>query len=155
MFNFDLGDDLPEGQQVNCLKMKPVFHQFGEYLKKKGLKKETVQKKVQMVVLFIFEFLYVYSSVDNVFFIDGDTIRTFLGNWYIRKVMNPRMKEIRGFLNAIADFFTFLKKKDLIFKEDLQELKETGKDKEWFEIRLATYFQFQWSDFQEWIEEYN
>lgn len=155
LFDFELCDDLPEGKKDNYEKMKPAFEQFEQYLISKGLKENTVQKKVHMVLFFIFDFLYVYGDGESILFLSDDTIRSFLGNWYIRKFMQPNMTEIRGFLNAIADFFTFLKKNDLIDTESLKEIKDTCKDKDWFEMRLSTYFQTDTDGFRDWIDEYN
>ncbi len=153
MLDFDYGDDWTEKIDDVKKKMEPVFEQFEVYLKGRKLKKKTVQKKVQFVAFFLFEFLYIYGDVENISEVDEDIIRTFLGNWYIRKFMNPNMTEIRGFLNAIADFYTFLHKNDLMYSTDT--IKEVCKDKKWFERRLETYFRVNGAAFENWIDEYN
>ncbi len=101
------------------------------------------------------DYLFVYDDALNILEVSGDTIRTFLGNWYIRKFMNPRISEIKSFLRAISDFFTFLTERDFISKEELSEIKEVCKDTQWFDMRIKTYFDAHGDDFYEWIQEYN
>ncbi|MFO7929318.1 MAG: hypothetical protein R6U35_06605, partial [Candidatus Humimicrobiaceae bacterium] len=84
-----------------------------------------------------------------------DTIRKFLGNWYIRKFFSPNISEIKSFLRAISDFFTFVQKEEFISKEDLSEIKDTCRDIQWFEMRLRTYFEVSREEFYQWIQEYN
>lgn len=153
MLNFDYGDDWSENIDENVKKMAPVFQGFEEYLKRRNLKELTVQKKVQSISFFLFNYLYIYDSVDSVLEVDEITIRTFLGNWYIRKFLNPNMTEIRVFLNAIKDFYTFLKKLDLF--DDINDIKEACKDKNWYQMRLETYYNSHGAAFESWIQEYN
>lgn len=157
MLEFEYGEDgWDQKIDDNREKMEPVFVEFGEYLKGKNLKEKTVHKKVQMVYFFLFDFLYIYGSADSVIDVDEETIRTFLGNWYIRKFMNPNISEMRDFLNAITDFYRFLKKRGLMgYFGDIDEIVETCKDKKWFEMRLNTYFNADEDDFEMWIDEYN
>ncbi|MDK2897286.1 MAG: hypothetical protein PWP04_1406 [Candidatus Atribacteria bacterium] len=100
-------------------------------------------------------YLFVYDDAMSILEVSGDTIRTFLGNWYIRKFMIPKISEIKSFLRAISDFFTFLQKEGFIFKKQLNEIKEVCKDIAWFEMRLQTYFDAQDDEFYKWIQEYN
>ena len=48
-----------------------------------------------MVAFFIMDYLFVYDNATSVLEVDGDTIRRFLGNWYIRKFINPKISEIK------------------------------------------------------------
>lgn len=148
-------DNSEEEYEKQWKRSKIIFDQFYEYLKKKGLKESTVEKRAQRTVFFIMDYLFVYDDALNILEVSGDTIRTFLGNWYIRKFMNPKMTEIESFLRSISDFFTFLQEKDFISKEELSEIKEVCKDIGWFEMRLATYFAADEDEFHKWIKEYN
>lgn len=133
-----------------------IFDNFYKYLKNKGLNEDTASRRTNQMTFFIMNYFFIYEdNIENILLINDDTIRTFLGNWYIRKIMNPRMSEIKSFLRAISDFFTFVQKEDFISKEELQEMKQVCKDIEWFEMRLKTYFEVQGDDFYEWIQEYN
>lgn len=147
-------DNSEEENEKQWKRSKIVFDQFYEYLKNKGLKESTTGKRTDMVAFFIMNYLFVYD-VMNILEVSGDTIRKFLGNWYIRKFWNPSLSSIKSYLKAISDFYTFLNDKGFISKEQLSEIKDVCRDKAWFEMRLQTYFDARDDDFYKWIEEYN
>jgi hypothetical protein len=136
-------------------KSKIVFDHFCEYLKNKGLKESTSSKRTKMAIFFIMDYLFVYDDIESILEVSGDTIRTFLGNWYIRKFLDPRISEIKSFLRSILDFFTFLQEEDFVSEADLAEIRDVCKDVSWFEMRLRTYRTAEGHKFHEWIEEYN
>jgi len=148
-------DNSKEEYEKQWKRSKIIFDRFYEYLKNKGLKESTAGKRTEMAAYFIMDYLFVYDDAMNVLEVSGDTIRAFLGNWYIRKFMNPKISEIKSFLKAVSNFFTFLQKNDFIPKEQLKEIRAVCKDTAWFEMRLKTYFDAQGDDFYEWIQEYN
>jgi len=108
-----------------------------------------------MAVFFVMDYLFVYDDATSILEVSGDTIKTFLGNWYIRKNWNPSIKEMKSLLRALSDFFTFLYKKGFMDKEELNEIKKVCKDTAWFEMRLKTYFESDKDEFYEWLQEYN
>jgi hypothetical protein len=134
---------------------KIVFDRFYEYLKKKGLKESTAEQRTDGAAFFIMRYVFVYEDVIDIRAISEETVRKYLGNWYIRKVMNSSIKEIKLNLTALSNFFTFLKENDHITEDHLRELKGICRDTEWFEMRFRTYFESEGEDFREWIEEYN
>jgi len=148
-------DNSKEESEKQWEKSKIIFDHFFNYLKDKGLKENTAGKRTQMCVYFIMNYLFVYDDATSVLEVTDKTIRTFLGNWYIRKFMNPNISEIKAFLKSISDFFTFLQVRSFISKEDLIKIKDACKDTDWFEMRLTTYFKAHGYDLREWIEEYN
>lgn len=132
-----------------------IFDQFENYLKAKGMKEKNAEKLTNRASFFIMDYLFTYSFITNILAVDEDIIRVYLGNWYIRKFMNPTLKEIYASLRAISRFYTFLQKEDYMCKEDLEEIKSVCKDKKWFEMRLKIYFDADREEFFDWIEEYN
>jgi hypothetical protein len=115
----------------------------------------TTSKRTKMTVFFIMDYLFVYEDMESILEVSGDTVRTFLGNWYIRKFLDPRISEIKSFLRSILDFFTFLQGEDLVSEADLTEIRDVCKDVSWFEMRLRTYYIAEGPEFNEWIEDYN
>jgi len=150
-------DDCDDWKKKQWEQSSVLFDAFFEYLKEeKGLKEETAGQKTNMVAFFIMNFLFVYyNAIDDLRDVDDYAIRTFLGNWYIRKFMSPKVAEMNRFLRAIADFYTFLHKKGFIDDYVLSEIKETCKDKEWFAQRLKSYYETSGDEFEDWIMEYD
>ncbi|KAA0004384.1 MAG: hypothetical protein FE044_00125 [Thermoplasmata archaeon] len=148
-------DNSQEENEKQWRRSKIIFDHFYEYLKNKGLEESTASRRTEMAAFFIMDYLFVYDDAMSVLEVGGDTIRRFLGNWYIRKFLNPNISEIKSFLRSISDFFTFLQEKGFISKEQLNEIKEVCKDKSWFEMRLKTYFEAQGGDLYEWLREYD
>ena len=148
-------DNSEEEHGKQWKKSKIIFDHFYEYLKNKGLKESTAGKRTEMAAHFIMDYVFVYEDLMNILEVSDDTIRKFLGNWYIRKFMNPNMPTIKSYLKSISDFFTFLNEKGFISKGKLSEIKEVCRDKAWFEMRFKTYFEADGDDFYEWIQEYN
>ena len=148
-------DNSDEEYKKQWKRSKIIFDHFYEYLKDKGLRESTAGKRTDMAAYFVMDYLFIYDAAMSILEVSGDTVRTFLGNWYIRKYMRPRMPEIKSLLRAISDLFTFFQKEDFISKEHLREIKEVCKDRSWFEMRLKSYFEADGDDFRKWIEEYN
>jgi len=135
---------------------KIVFDRFYEYQKKRGLKENTAGQRTDRAAYFIMDYVFVYEDiVDDIRAVSDETVRKYLGNWYIRKFMNPTIKGIKAHLRALSDFFTFLKDNGQISRDHLSELKGVCRDTAWFEMRLRTYFESDSEGFREWIEEYN
>lgn len=131
-----------------------VFEEFRNHLREKGLKESTCNTRSNEVAFFIMNYYFVYQDESSMLDVDGDAVRTYLGNWYIRKFWNPSMKGIKSSLKAISDFYTFLRSLNFIDKEELQDIKLACKDLDWFEMRLKTYFEADGEDFRDWIDEY-
>lgn len=148
-------DNSEEESKKQWQRSKIIFDHFYEHLKNKGLKENTAGKRTKMAAYFIMNYVFVYEDLMNILEVYEDTIRKFLGNWYIRKFMDPNISTIKSFLKSISDFYTFLEEKGFISNEELIEIKEVCKDKTWFEMRFKTYFEAEDDDFYEWIEEYN
>ncbi len=134
---------------------KIVFDHFYEYLKGK-VKEKTAERRTDMVIFFVMKYLFVYEDrVESITEVSGDTIRKYLGNWYIRKFLDPRISEIKEILRALLDFFTFLEKEGFVSEADVEDIGEVCRDVPWFEMRLRTYFTAWGDEFSEWIQEYN
>ena len=148
-------DNSDEEDEKQWKHSKIIFEKFNEYLKNKGLKETTADNRTGKVEFFVMDYLFVYDDAMSILEVYDDTIRRFLGNWYIRKFMDPKISSIKSYLKAISNFFEFIYKEGFITKEHLMAIKEVCKDKEWFDMRLKTYFEADGEEFHEWIEEYN
>ncbi len=133
-----------------------VFETYYQSLLDRGLKEITAANRHDRVAFFVMDYLFVYDdALESILEVDGDTIRTYLGNWYIRKFWVLKLSDINASLAAISDFFKFLEKQGLVDKEQLGNIQEACRDKAWFQMRLETYFKADGEAFQRWIEEYN
>ncbi|HOL46149.1 MAG TPA: hypothetical protein PK973_06245 [Candidatus Saccharicenans sp.] len=132
---------------------KIVFDKFYDYLKTKGINENTAGKRTDRAAFFIMNYLFVYGDARSILDISEDTIRKFLGNWYIRRFWDPSIRGIHSYLKAISDFYAFLNERGFVSKEQLSETKAVCKDKAWFEMRLRTYFGAKGDDFYDRIQE--
>lgn len=148
-------DNSREEHEKQWGRSKLIFDSYYNYLKDKGIKEVTAGKRTNKAAYFIMNYVFVYEDIMNIMEVSGETIRKFLGNWYIRKIWNPRVSEIKCFLRSISDFFTFLKEGGFITKEELTEIKDVCKDTSWFEMRLKTYYETDSNDFYKWVKEYD
>jgi len=134
---------------------KNVFMAFETYLINKGYNENLTERQVRNIIYFVMNYFFVYANELSILETNETTIRTFLGNWYIRKNWSPNLKEIKEILSALFDFFEFLHETQFIQNEQLEEIKTVCKDKDWFKKRLKTYKTAKGKYFREWIEEYN
>lgn len=125
-------------------------------VEEKGLKEETAAGKTNRSAFFIMKYVIFYEDyLDSILEIDGEAIRVFLGNWYIRKEFMLKLQDINDFLNALADFYRLLYRENLLDKEEWEDIKEVCRDKKWFKMRLETYFSSDGDEFDRWLEDYN
>lgn len=133
-----------------------VYVSFINYLQDKGLRETTAIKKSNLVSFFVMRFMFVYcDEVESILDANDYYIKSFLGNWYIRKFLNPSVAKINQFLIAIADFYTFAHKKGFIGKDHLLMIKAVCKDKTWFAERFKGYFDLDGEDFHDWLTDYD
>ncbi|MCD4784409.1 MAG: hypothetical protein K8T10_11365 [Candidatus Eremiobacteraeota bacterium] len=132
-----------------------IFDQFRAYLKAKGVKEKKAEELENRAFFFIMDYLFTYSDTTNIIAVNKNIIRVYMGNWYIRKFMNPTMKEINASLRAVSSFYTFLHEEGFVSKDTLEEINSVCKDKKWFEMRLKTYHKAGRENFYDWIQEYN
>lgn len=76
-------DNSEEEHKKQWKRSKIIFDHFHEYLKNKGPNEGTAGKRTEMAAYFIMNYVFVYEDLTNILEVSGDTIRKFLGNWYI------------------------------------------------------------------------
>jgi hypothetical protein len=148
-------DNSEEENQRQWKNSKIVFDEFRKYLSEKNYKEELIERQLGYSSFFVMNYFFVYEGKMSVLETEEITIRTFLGNWYIRKNLSPNFIEMKEFLSALFDFFEFIQHKEFITNEQLEKIKQVCKDKNWFEHRLKTYKTAEGNAFKKWIDEYN
>nr|WP_280516887.1 SEC-C metal-binding domain-containing protein [Lederbergia sp. NSJ-179] len=111
-----------------------------------GLKIETVNRHVRR--LGFFAEIYLYHRGVNLEEIHADYIIDFLGDYYIRKVLDSKQSDIAPYLTSFKKFAKFAYENGYLSKEDFDEIKMVCKQKEFFLHRFDTYFSS--SDLEEW-----
>jgi len=154
-FNCIQEDNSQEARDAQWENSNAIFEEFEKYLKNKGLSEELIDRHLRYSVFFAMHYLFVYADEQSMLEVNETTIKTFLGNWYIRKTSSPNMPEIKKILSAIYELFEFIHNQGFILEEELEEIKNVCKDKKWFDYRLKTYHTAQGEAFRRWIEEYN
>ncbi len=135
-----------------------------KFLQKQGLSKKTINRHLSNLDFYANEYLINYctdGNADNLIvptIIDGvfsGCIDNFLGNFFIRKCMWSTENSIKENITAFKKFYTFAEKKDLITKEDLDELKKVIKEQknEW--IRKVNLYNDPNRDFEDIIDEFD
>lgn len=116
--------------EKDCKKIKKanklLLNKFEASLESSGLSIKTIDKHLSNIHFYINEFLLYEDAIEAK---DGiDDIGMFLGYWFIRKAMWASQASIKSNATSLKKFYTFLYKKKLIKKDDLNDLKETIKE---------------------------
>ncbi|MCD6225209.1 MAG: recombinase [Deltaproteobacteria bacterium] len=124
-----------ERYEKECKKIRKendkLLDEFKKYLLKKGLKSKTADNHASNIDFYINEFLLYEAAVkakDGIY-----DIGMFLGYWFIKKAMWSSPAQIKSNAASLKKFYTFMNKKGMIKKEELDDLKVTIKEEmpEW------------------------
>ncbi|MFD1037315.1 SEC-C metal-binding domain-containing protein [Virgibacillus byunsanensis] len=127
-------------------KLKCTLDAFAADLyENQGLKMETINHHTGRLELFA-EFLY-HQDV-KLQEIHADYIIDFLGDYYIRKVLNSKHSDIAPYLTLFKKFAKYAYENEYINKKVFDEIKMVCKQKQFFLHRFDTYFSS--SDLEEW-----
>ncbi|MBN1762872.1 MAG: site-specific integrase [Methanomicrobia archaeon] len=134
-----------------------LVESFYNYLTvEKGLSEETASRHVGQIEFFAFRYLVDYNG-KSLLDASGSDIEDYLGNWYIRKVMNSTKSDVRPILVAFKKFFKFLSERGEIDKEQLGDILSACEDPQTYIRRFETYFELDqeseaWdADFENWL----
>lgn len=118
-----------EEYENDCKKVrkfnKKLLTEFEISLKSSGLSKNTIDNHVSNIDFFVNEYLLYEEVIEAK---DGaSAVGMFLGYWFIKKAMWASQSSIKGNAASLKKFYAFLYEKEIIEKEDLDDLKETIK----------------------------
>jgi hypothetical protein len=137
-----------------------LLKQFFEHLTAdKGLNEETASRHAGQIEFFAFHYLRDYNG-KSIFDASGSDIEDYLGNWYIRKVLNGTKSDVRPILAAFKKFFKFLYERGEIDKEQLENILSACKNPQRYIRRFETYFELDpesetWdANFENWLMGY-
>jgi hypothetical protein len=126
---------------------------------KKGISKDTASAHAHQIDFFAFHYLKDYEG-KSILDASGKDIENYLGDWYIRKVLNSTKSDVHPILVAFKKFFKFLYEKREIEKEQLEDILEACANPLKYIHRFETYFELDpesgtWDeDFEEWSAGY-
>ena len=133
-----------------------LMKQFFQYLTaEKGLSEETASAHAHQSEFFATHYLRDYED-KSLLDVSGNDIESYLGDWYIRKVLNSTKSDVRAILVAFKKFFKFLYETQEIGKEQLEDILEACANPQRYIRRFETYFELDpesetWeADFEEW-----
>jgi len=111
--------------EKECKKMRKsnekLLDQFEEWLAKKELTQNTINKHLENIDFYINDFLLyedAYKPEDGV--LDANM---FLGYWFIRKAMWASEYSIKSNASSLKKFYTFMREIGKVEQEDVEELK--------------------------------
>ena len=103
-----------------------LIRRFRKHLTlKKGISEETASAHAHQIDFFAFHYLKDYEG-KSILDASGKDIENYLGDWYIRKVLNSTKSDVRPILVAFKKFFKFLYEKRKIEKEQLGDILDFG-----------------------------
>ena len=133
-----------------------LIKQFFQYLTaERGISEETASAHTQQIDFFATHYLRDYED-KSLLDASGMDIENYLGDWYIRKVLNSTKSDVRAILVAFKKFFKFLYETREIGKEQLDDILEVCANPQRYIRRFETYFELDpecetWeADFDEW-----
>ncbi|MHC1600299.1 MAG: site-specific integrase [Candidatus Methanospirareceae archaeon] len=122
-------------------KTERLIEEFYNHLKlKKGLSEETASAHAHQIEFFATHYLRDYED-KNLLDVSGMDIESYLGDWYIRKVLNSSKSDVRSILVAFKKFFKFLYETREIGKEQLDDILVACANPQRYIRRLDTYFE--------------
>ncbi|WP_252179491.1 hypothetical protein [Endozoicomonas sp. 4G] len=126
-----------EKYEAECEKVraenKKLLDEFEGWLKSSRLSDKTIRTHLQNIDFYINHYL-LYEDVikpEN----GAHGVDMFLGYWFIRKAMWASPSTIKSNAASLKKFYSFLLEKNLIDRDDLEDLKESIKEgiPEWIE----------------------
>ena len=138
-------------------KTERLINQFYKHLTlKKELSEETASEHAQRIGIFALHYLRDYEG-KNLLDASGNDIENYLGDWYIRKVLNSSKSDVRPALVTFKKFFKFLNERGEIGKEQLEDIRSACESPQRYIRRFETYFELDaesetWNeDFEDWL----
>lgn len=103
-----------------------LLTEFKNWLQSSGLSEKTIKNHINNIDFYINEYLLYEDATeakDGIF-----DVGMYLGYWFIKKATWASQSSIKSSATSLKKFYTFLLEKDLINKDDLEQLKETIKE---------------------------
>ena len=144
-------------KEKQAQKMEKLLDKFQHYLMhEKNLSKSTADNHCDRIGFFFFQYLQNYTDL-YITDVNAEVIDEFLGNWYIRKVMNGGKSDVRPTLTAFKKFYQYLHEQKMIENERLHDILAVCKQPQRYTRRFDSYdaLDFEgeaWEDqFHEWM----
>lgn len=130
-----------------------LLKNFYNYCIDKGMPIPVASRKVHILDNYLVGFIVRYSANKPICIDAENALRTYLGNFYIRKDIHPTIYYINLFLDAVFEFYSYMFERKYIEKSLMQEFENECKNREYYYNRWETYFSTTY--FENWVEEYN
>ena len=133
---------------------------FYNYLKQeKGISEETASEHAHQISFFALHYLIGYEEKSHLD-VTGSDIEDYLGNWYIRKVLNSNKSDVRPALVAFKKFYKYLHERGNVEEEQLNDILSACENPQRYIRRFESYFELDpesdtWEqDFERWFMDY-
>ena len=130
---------------------------FYNYLKQeKGISEETASEHAHQISFFALHYLIGYEEKSHLD-VTGSDIEDYLGNWYIRKVLNSNKSDVRPALVAFKKFYKFLHERGNLEEEELNDILSACDNPQRYIRRFDAYMELDpesetWEgDFRNWF----
>lgn len=132
---------------------------YNHLLRDKHLSEQTATRHCSRLNFF-FQYLHNYTNY-SALEVNSDIIDDYLGNWYIRKVLNSSKSDVHPTLTAFKKFYQYAFKRELIPLEDWEDIMEACQDRMRYMRRFDGYMALDpdsdsWEeDFENWLYDWD
>ncbi len=144
-FDFEtLEEELKVDQQCQRL-----LQQFYGWLQQQELTPEQASGLAYSADYYLRDFLVDFLRC-NVLRPQPGQVRSFAGNWYITRTMEPEYKVLLGHLTAISQLYRFLNELGLITDQALQQIDQETGEHDYYRQRIDDFMALAGAGFAEW-----
>jgi hypothetical protein len=126
-----------------------LLHLFYQQMQQDGLEPQKASDLAYCADYYVRDYLIDFKR-QNLLLPEPGTVRQFAANWYITRTLEPEIAVLKHHLEAIARFYDFLYKMELINKKQLDAVLADTTDIDYYEARICEFLAISGDGFVSW-----